>query len=162
MCRVARERKGCLLCLLGAAAAVSLFPSQGIIWDGGFERAEYRPTFTDGAGRPVRGVTPRVLTRAGGECHPYPIDEYLPDRGPTSDAGGRTVFRHVGNGLEFGGREHANWLGMRFGETTAPQYAFAFWVAGREVRRIRVGDLRRGGRDGLPSNTRSWRSPDWP
>jgi hypothetical protein len=143
--------------------AVVLVPFQCIIWDGGFASVEYRLTFIDGAARPVPGVVLRVLTRAGGDCHLYPIDEFLPDQSTTSDAEGRMVFHHVGEGLEFGGREYSNLLGMRFGETDAPQYVCAFSVAGREVHRVRYDDLRRRGeRDRLPSVTRPWQYPDWP
>lgn len=163
MSRAAWKRRGCLLCLLGLAAAVALVPFQGIIWDGGFASAEYRLTFVDGSGKPVPGVVLRVLTRAGGECPLYPIDEFLPDRAPTSDADGRMVFHHAGEGLEFGGREGSNLLGMRFGETDAPQYVCAFSVAGREVHRVRYDDLRpRGERDRLARVTRPWQNSEWP
>ena len=130
---------------------------------GASRAAEYRLTFIDGTGRPVPGVALRVLTRAGGECHLYPIDEFLPDHAPTSDTEGRMVFHHAGEGLEFGGREHSNLLGMRFGETDAPQYLCAFSVAGREVHRVRFDDLRpRSERGRLPSVTRSWQNSEWP
>jgi hypothetical protein len=149
--------------VLGLAAAVALFPIQGITWDGGFPSMEYRLTFTDGTGRPVPGVELRVLTQAGGLCHLYPIDEFLPDQAPTSDAEGRMVFHHTGESVEFGGREFSNLFGKRFGETDNPQYVCVFAVAGGEVHRVRYDDLRSlGGRDLLPTVTRAWQRPDWP
>jgi hypothetical protein len=99
------------------AAAVAFVPFQGIIWDGGFKSAEYRLRFVDAAGRPITGVTLRVLTKAGGACPFYPVDEFHPDRPPMSAADGMLVCHHSGNGLEFGGREHYNLVGMRFDET---------------------------------------------
>jgi hypothetical protein len=39
--RAAWKRCGCLLGVLGLAAAVALFPTQGITWDGGFPSMEY-------------------------------------------------------------------------------------------------------------------------
>jgi hypothetical protein len=105
----------------------------------------------------------RVLTQAGGLCHLYPIDEFLPDQAPTSDAEGRMVFHHAGESVEFGGREFSNLFGKRFGETDNPQYVCVFSVAGREVHRVRYDDLLpRGGRDLLPTVTRAWQRSDWP
>lgn len=161
--RVARIRFGCLLCVLGLVLAVVLVPFQGIVWDGGFPNAEYRLTFVDEAGRPVPGVTLRVQTRAGGECHLYPIDEFRPDFAPTSDAEGRMVFHHAGESLEFGGREYRNLLGMRFGEVDGPQYVCAFSVAGSEVYRVRYNDLLPVGEQaGSPKVSRPWRDSEWP
>jgi hypothetical protein len=108
-------------------------------------------------------VTLRVLTQAGGECHLYPIEEFLPDHSQMSDAEGRLVFHHVSEGFEFGGRAHCNMLDMWFGETHAPQYLCVFSVVGREVHRVRFDDLRPWReRDRLPRVTRPWQYPVWP
>jgi hypothetical protein len=151
-----------LLCLLVVTAAVLRAPGQVILWDGGFTRAEYRLTFTDEAGRPVPGVLLRVQTRGGSACPLYPIDEFFPGQAPASDAQGRMVFHHVGAGLEFGGRESSNLLGMRFGDTGAPRYDLVFSVGGREVYRLPYDDLRPRGEEVLPTVTREWHHPEWP
>ena len=163
MTRPAGKSLGCLLAGLGVAVAVGLTPFQGIIWDGGFESTEFRLTFVDKTGKPVPGVTLRVLTRAGGPCHLYPIDEFLPDQTPTSDDEGRMLFHHAGTGLEFGGHEYYNLVGMRFGETTSPQYVCVFSAAGRELYRSRYTELCvRGEWDHLPKVRRPWPDPEWP
>lgn len=145
-----------------AAAAFLLVPFQGIIWDGGFDSAEFRLRFADPSGRPVPGVTLRVETAAGGTSYFYPVNEFLPDECPTSDADGMVVFHHVSGGMEFSGREHSNFVGMQFGETKAPQYVCVFSLGGREVARIRYDDLRERGRhENRPTVTRTWRQPEW-
>lgn len=161
MARVLSSRSRWRLLILGLMAVVALVPFMGIIWDGGFESAEYRLRFVDESGRPVPGVALRVLTRAGGVCHLYPVNEFLPDSTPTSDADGRMAFHHVGR-LEFGGHEYHNLVGMRFGDTRAPQYVLVFAVGGREVYRTWYDDLRPRGRVELPSVTVKWHSSDWP
>jgi hypothetical protein len=152
-----------ILGLVALAATIVLVPFQEKIWDGGFPSTEYRLTFIDAVGRPVSGVTLPTETRAGGVCYLYPVDEFVTDEAPASDADGRMVFHHVGDHLEFGGREHSNLLGMRFGVEGAPQYVCVFRVAGREIHRLPYDELYpRGDRDSLPTVTRTWQSPDWP
>ena len=152
-----------LIGLLALVAAIVLVPFQKIIWDGGFLTTEYRLTFVDEAGRPVSGVTLQTETRAGGICYLYPIDEFVPEQSPTSDADGRMVFHHVGDYLEFSGHERGNLLGMRFGAEGAPEYVCVFRVAGREIHRLPYDELHpRGDWEGLPTVTRTWQHPDWP
>jgi len=143
-------------------AALLLVPFNGIVWDGGFDSAEFRLQFADRAGRPIQGVTLHVETVAGGTSYYYPVNEFFPSDRPTSDAEGKMVFHHVANYLEFSGREHSNLVGMRSGETKTPQYVCVFSLDGRELSRITYDDLRgRGRRDNLPSVTRTWRQPKW-
>ena len=149
------------LLVLGLVAVVALVPFQTMIWDGGFEDAEYRLRFVDGNGRPVPGVSLRVLTPAGGACHLFPINEFLPDGTPTSDADGRMVFHHASHALEFAGRVRTNVVGMAFGDTRSPEYVLAFDVDGREANRVRYGALRPA-RTAEGSVTRTWEDTDWP
>lgn len=157
------RRMGCGIGLLGLAV-VTIVPNPfcTIIWDGGFESVEYRLAFTDETGRLVPGVRLRVLTQGGGVSHLYPVDEFLPDRVPTSDAQGRMVFRHTSEGLEFGGRSYGGLLGGQFGEAGAPQYLCIFLVGDQEVHRMWYADLRGGDPYSLPPVSRVWRVPDWP
>jgi hypothetical protein len=137
MRRAAQIRHGCVWALIGAAALIALVPWQGIIWDGGFRDVECRLKFVDGDGKPVPGVTLSVFTKAGGVCHFYPVDEFVPDRPVVSDAEGQMVFHHSSKFLEFAGREYSNLLGMRFGETSAPHYECVFLHGEREICRTR-------------------------
>jgi hypothetical protein len=163
MTPAARKRLGCLLWPVGLVAIVLLAPIQTIIWDGGFSSAEYRLTFVDEAGRPVPGVVLRVETQAGGVSHLYPVDEFLPDQAPTSDADGRMVFHHAGTAIEFSGHERGNLVGMEFGNTGAPRYVLVFSVGNREVHRLRHDDLRpRDDWDRRARVKRAWQYPDWP
>jgi hypothetical protein len=150
------------LLALGVAAVVGLVPFEGIVWDGGFRDAEFRLRFVDPTDRPVPGVTLRVLTAAGGVCHLYPVNEFLPDGAPASDADGRMVFHHASRGLEFAGHESRNLVGMQFGETRSPQYLLVFDHGGREVYRVWYADLQPGARQDHWTVTRGWRPSDWP
>ena len=155
--------QGCLFAVILLIAVVLLIPFQGIIWDGGFPSVEYRLRFVDSAGRPVPGVTLQVVTQAGGVCPFYPVNEFLPDHAITSDADGQLVFHHVSHVLEYGGHESSNLLGMRFGETTGPQYWCVFRAADWEVARLRLDDLRPRGDewDHLAVIHRPWPCPEW-
>jgi hypothetical protein len=139
--------------------AVILVPFQGMIWDGRFHDVEYRLTFLDEAGRPLPGISLQVVSKAGGPSYLYPINEFLPDGTPSTDANGLVTFHHVGAYLEFSGYEYHNLAGMRFSDTDAPQYVLVFSLAGREVHRVRHDDLRpRGEIDRLPKVTRKWQA----
>lgn len=129
----ARIRRGCVWVLVGAAVLIALVPWRGIIWDGGFPNVECRLTFVNADNKAVPGVTLTVLTKAGGRCHFYPVDEFVPDQPVVSDSEGRLVFHHSSNFLEFAGHEYTNLFGMRFGDTDAPHYDCVFTHDGREV-----------------------------
>ena len=158
------KRWGCLLAVVGLAAAIALAPVGTIRWSGGFDQAEYHFTFVDAAGRAVPGITLRVETRAGGVCYLYPVDDFLPDRTPTSDAHGRMAFHHVAFGPEFGGKDHRNIFDVELTREEAPVYVCVFLHAGREVARVPYRDLRIEHEDyeRLPKVTRPWRHTDWP
>jgi hypothetical protein len=152
-----------LASLLGLVALVLLAPIQKSIGSGGFPSTEYRLAFVDESGRPVPGVALRVETQAGGVSYLYPVDEFLPDRAPTTDADGRMVFHHAGMATEFSSHERGNLLGMWFGGSGPPQYVFVFSVRGREVHRVRHDDLRpRGNREGLARVKQAWQHSNWP
>ena len=156
MRRSARIHRGCCWALLAFAVVVAVAPIQCIIWDGGFPDVEYRMTFVDGNGHPVQGVTLQVLTPAGGASYFYPVDEFLPDQAPTSDAGGRMTFHHTTVGLEFAGRDYCNVLGIKlWGTGGAPHYACVFRHGESEVARLQFNSLRPKGDeyDNLPSVT---------
>jgi hypothetical protein len=159
--RSARIGRGCAWTLGGLAALFALVPWQGCIWDGGFPNVECRLKFVNANNKPVPGVTLTVLTNAGGVCHFYPVDEFVPDRPVVSDAEGRMVFHHTAGGLEFAGHESYNLFGMRFGETSAPRYQCVFSLDGREVFRTPFNFHRRewaGFRQ--PAVNRIW-PPPW-
>src|SRR5688572_2325165 len=122
MNRRERIRRVCFVGIVALAAAIVLVPWQCLIWDGGFPDVECRLRFVDGDGKPVPAVILTVFTKAGGVCHFYPVNEFLPDRPVTSDKDGVMVFHHAGRGVGFGGREYRNLFGMRFGETDSPHY----------------------------------------
>lgn len=149
------------LVVIGLLAVVALAPVQTILWDGGFEDAEYRLRFVDGAGRPVPGVTLRVLTQAGGVCHLYPVNEFVPDNTPTSDADGRMVFHHRAHYLEFGGGDRLSLIGVRLTATGAPQYELVFALGGRDVHRVRYDDLRPWKREDHWTASRRWQHSAW-
>lgn len=161
MTRPARRRTWWIVALLVLVAVVLFTPCGGYIWDGRFRPAEHRLKFEDEAGRPVPGVTLQVLTKAGGICYLYPVNEFVPDQTPTSDANGEMVFHHVAIYLEFGGHENRNLVGMDFGDQ-APQYECVFLRDGREVHRVWYDELRpRGDYDRQQFVTRRWEYPDW-
>ena len=152
-------RRGCLIVSILLIAAVLLVPFQGIVWDGRFDSAEYRLRFIDESGRPVPDIRLKVLTKAGEPCHFYPINEFTPDGTAVSDADGRMMFHHAGDLLEFGGREYWNLVGMRFGETDAPQYDFVFSLGEREVHRVKHDAIRPRGNSEVARRTWSQRRP---
>lgn len=163
MSRAARVRRGCVWALIGIAVLIALVPFQCIIWDGGFSDVECRLKFVSGDGKPVSDVVLTVLTKGGTVCHFYPVDEFVPDRPIASDAEGLIVFHHSTEwGLEFGGREYHNLIGMRFGDTTAPQYDCLFTHNGREVFRtpFNFTHAREWKEFHKPKVTRQW-SPPW-
>ena len=162
MRRTAKVSRGCVWALAAAAALIALVPFQCIHWDGGFPNVECRLKFVDGEGKPVPGVTLTVFTKGGTACHFYPIDEFVSDQPVVSDAKGQMVLHHSTEwGLEFGGREYQNLLGMRFGETTAPQYDCVFTHNGREVFRTPFNFYKPEWREfRKPAVTRQW-SPPW-
>lgn len=132
MRREARIRRGCVWGLSALAVLIALVPWQCIVWDGGFPDVECRLRFVNSHGKPVAGVTLTVLTQAGGVCHFYPVDEFVPDRPVVSDAEGRMVFHHSSHCLEFGGREYCNLVGLGFGERS-PRYNCVFKHGEREL-----------------------------
>jgi len=157
---IATIRRGCLWGLIGLALVIALVPFQGIIWDGGFPSIECRLKFVDSSGTPVPGVTLTVRTRAGGTCHFYPVDEFVPDHPVSSDAEGRMVFHHSGSSVEFSGHEYHNLIGFRFGETSAPHYDCVFTLHGREVFRCPFNFYQHEWDEfEQPSVTRVWHAP---
>jgi hypothetical protein len=82
---------GVLLVLLGLLS----FSSTAMIWDGGWQQKEYRITFLDRAGKPVKGVQLRVENESASNFHHFPVADYLPDNVPESDAEGVLVFHHA-------------------------------------------------------------------
>lgn len=149
---------------LGILAAVAFVPYQRAIWDGGFSSEEFRLRFMDTTGRPVQGVTLQVLTKAGGVCHLYPINEFLPDSSPVSDSDGRMVFHHASvHPCEFSGKVRENMLGMWFGTTDSPQYVCVFRLGEREVHRMTYRELRRPSKGSTPQEVKIlWKHSEWP
>lgn len=152
-----------LIALILLALLIAFAPIQALVWDGGFGDEGYQLKFNRPDESPVSGVKLRVETRAGGVCYLYPVNEFLPDGTPTSDANGRMVFHHLSHALEFGGRDYRSLIGITLNRARAPQFDCVFLVAGREVHRLRFDDLRlRGERDDAPHVVRRWQPTDWP
>jgi hypothetical protein len=145
--------------MVGVIAIIAFAPVGAYLGSSRFPDEEYRLTFTRPDGRPVAGVDLRVQTRAGGRSYLYPINEYLPDYAPTSDAGGTMVFHHVSGGIEFDTCESFSLIGLPLGIEGVPQYDCVFLHDGREVHRMRFDSLRHGGK-GAPSVARKWRHSD--
>lgn len=153
-------RNGCLLGVILLGTAVVLVPWQGMIWDGRFPNVECRLRFVDGSGNPVPGVTLTVLGEDGSVSHGYPIDEFDSDQSVVSDANGQMTFHHASHGLEFGGREYRNLIGMRFGTTSSPKFECVFTHHGQEVFRTPYNFHRHAWDEfRKESVTRDWPSP---
>lgn len=150
------------LVVIGLLAVVAFAPCQTIIWDGGFQDAEYRLRFVDSRGRPVPGVTLTVLTQASGVCHLYPVNEFLPDSTPTSDADGLMVFHHRAHYLEFGGGDRMSLIGVRLTATGAPQYVLVFNRGGRELARRGYNEVRPQPDTEYETVIRRWHHGEWP
>lgn len=143
-------------------AAVFCYPLQGIMWDGGFQSQEFRLTFIDQNGQPVEGVSIQVQTQAGGTTFFYPVNEFTPEMTLVSNAAGRMEFHHVGQTIEFGGHEYDSIIGLRFGETKAPQYVCVFLLNNKEVARMPFDSLRVNDSQATAFVRRHWSDPEWP
>ena len=162
MQRSGRVSRRWLWVVIGLALLVALVPYSCIVWDGGFPSIECRLRFVDTSDGPVPGVTLKVLTKADGACHFYPVDELLPDSTPTSDADGKMVFHHANCSPEFSGRIYENLIGIPFGEIRAPQYLCVFLQGDREVFRCPFRFHQKEWDEfRQPNVTRAWRSPGW-
>jgi hypothetical protein len=158
--RSAKVVHGCVWALIGCAVVIALVPFQGLIWDGKFPDVECRLKFVDGTNKPVPGVALTVLTKAGRECHFYPVDEFVPEQPVVSDTEGRMMFHHSSKFLEFAGHEYPNLIGMRFGQTSAPRYDCVFVLDGREVFRTPFNFYKREWNEfRQPTVQRAWRPP---
>jgi hypothetical protein len=163
MTRSRRRAVWWLVLLFALVALVLLAPIQRSIGDGGFPSAEYRLTFVDTSGRPVPEVGLRVEMANGGVSYLYPVDEFVPDHVPTSDADGRMVFHHTSGGLEFSTHERGNLLGMWFGSEGSPKYVLVFSVRGREVHRVQYHELLQwSDLDGSARVKQAWKATGWP
>jgi hypothetical protein len=149
-----------VLALVGLASRAGM-----MLWDGGYLRAEYRVTFQDPEGRPVEGIELRVEDRQGHTFYHYPVTDYLPGHIPTSDSNGLMVFHHAGGGIEFSGKCWFLFGFIPVEEHPGPVYVCQFLHRGREVYRVRYGELdswRRGTWDEVEKVKRRWKRPDWP
>jgi hypothetical protein len=153
---------GAALLVLGFLAVVSLLST--ILWDGGYGQAEFQITFQDADKQSIQGVELRVEDREGHTFYHYPVTDYLPGQIPTSDHDGVMVFHHAGSGIEFSGR---CWL--LFGlipveERRGPVFICRFLHQGREVYRIRFGELDSlgGTWEQMPKVKRRWKRSGWP
>lgn len=150
--------------LLIVATVVALAPVRTIRWDGGFSDEEYRLTFTRADGRPVEGVSLQVQTHAGGVSYLYPVNEYLPDSTPITDATGRMEFHHLHlTTIEYGGRDIESLIGIPLRRDHAPKYNCVFFHNGLEVTRVPFNDLRlKYEYDQAPNTRKTWRETEWP
>jgi hypothetical protein len=114
--------------------------SSARVWDGIWQQEEYSVTFRDREGKPVPDVRLSVENESGDTFYHFPVADYLPGHVPASDADGVLVFHHVPASW-VGGRDW--WLAglIHMGEHEGPAYVCRFLHHGREVHRIRYGDL---------------------
>lgn len=171
-----QKRHGCLrlarigLLLLGLVGILS--SGSRIIWDGGYLRAEYQITFRDLNNLPIEGIELRVEDKAGHTFYYYPVSDFRPDGVSTSDSGGLMVFHHLGEGVEFGGKEWYLYFLFPVEERPGPDYVCRFLYRGQEVYRVSYGGInlwhvvRSGehisGWEEMEKVTRLWKRPDWP
>jgi hypothetical protein len=145
-------------------AVIGLISSTSkIIWDGGFPQSEFEITFQHPDGKPLKGIELRVEDRQGRVFYRYPVSDFAPNQIPTSGEDGVMIFHHVGDGVEFGGRDWYlfGFIPIREGP---PVYVCCFLYEGREVYRIEYDKLRRPerGRELTARVKRQWKAPEWP
>jgi hypothetical protein len=130
--------------ILGAIAAVLAYASYKTTrWGGsyGYLQIEHELTFLDPDGKPFDGVELRVEDQSGNEFFCFPVTDYLPGQAPKSDKDGVIRFHHVGTGVEW---DNYGWLlfwCIRVQTTRSPVYVCRFLRGGKEVHRVRYGDL---------------------
>jgi hypothetical protein len=162
-----RKRYGCLGAVAALLFLVLFVPVQRTHSIAFFPDIEFRMRFVDGTGRAVPGVQLRVETKAGGASPLYPVNEFLPDAVPVSDADGRMVFHHVVAGDEFGAGLGSASLFDTFvwdlsgNSPKVPHYVCVFLSEGREVHRVRFDELYRNRVADGPRVERMWSFPNW-
>jgi hypothetical protein len=146
--------------LLGVVAVLGFLlpPNSAIIWDGIWEQEEYRITFTDRDGKPVKGVELRVENESGINFYHFPIADYLPKQVPTSGADGVLVFHHVPSN-SVSGRDWWLFGVIPMSGSSPPVYVCRFLLHEREVHRIRYNHLLHTGKKLVK---RRWKWLTWP
>lgn len=153
-------KKVALVLVLAAVVLTLASLVQWEAWDGGFQQAEYRLTFLDEHGRPVKGVQLRVLDIEGNTSWGYPVTDFTEDLIPTSDDKGSMIFHHIGLSPEFGGKCCRLLFMFPIGQCEAPKYALHFILSGRPVVSFEYVDLEIPGRmvdwKNVPIVSRKW------
>jgi hypothetical protein len=153
---------GWVFVLLGIC--MGLCPSTKTVYDGNYAPVEFRITFIDGNGTPVKGVELRVDNRQGQNFFLYPVTDYLPDRIPTSNEKGIMVFHHHDDEIIFSGFDFRLWGAISIEHRPMPYHLCRFVHGGREVYRISYSELSdwEGSRDTIPHVKVRWRRSGWP
>jgi hypothetical protein len=130
------------------------------LWDGGFRQVEYRISFIDESGHPIKGVQLKVIDSQSNISWAYPVTDYTENMAPTSDEDGLMVFHHVDLSPEFGGSCHRLFFLFPIGECEAPIYTLNFLLSGQTVASFSYIDLESpgwiSGWKNLPAVTRKW------
>jgi hypothetical protein len=115
----------------------------------------------DSSGNPVEGVELRVEDERGKEFFCFPVTDYLPAHAPTSDEHGVMRFHHVSTAVEWDDLGCKLFWLVPVRTTRSPVFICRFVHRGKEVYRIRYGELPDWdwpGRtwDDVPKVTRHW------
>ncbi len=163
--RIGTRRFFALCVLLGIALLpITFLCSPCIVSDGSYPQAEFRLIFKDPTGKPLEGVELRVEDPEGRNYFHYPVADYLPGKGPTSDRDGEIVFHHVPEGLVFGSKT-LYWFGViPVVEQRRPAFRCRFLRKGQEVYRVDFGELCTWleASEDLSTVKRLWNWPVWP
>lgn len=150
----------------GASAGVLAYASYGTTrWGGscGYGQLEYQLTFKDSNGNAVEGVELRCEDVRGNDFFCFPITDNLPGRAPVSDEHGVIRFHHVSTAVEWDNYGWELFWLFNVESKGSPVFICRFLHRGKEVHRIRYGELPHWDWEGrgweeVPKVTRRW---DW-
>jgi hypothetical protein len=157
---MSRWNKAVVAVLLLLTLAGFSFLSTYRVWDGGFPQAEYRLTFIDPAGKPIKGVVLAVTDHHGNPAYYYPVSDYSDASAPTSGGDGLISFRHVGGGMEFGGACWRLFFLIPIGRCNPPEYECVFSRGNEVIYRCHYAAFSSGEDwQNLPVRREAWAPP---
>ncbi len=124
-------------------------------WHGSFHQAEYRISFVNKNGVPLRGVELVVENSTGQLCPCYPVSDFSAKQRPASDNHGVVYFNHIQRAKEIGGCTAI--VAGKY-RRIAPDFTCRFLVQGREVFRCHFSELNSRAPFAATTATRRW---DW-